>query len=191
VGLYNKFGFWPGHLTALMKYTPQTGATNPATGTVMMSSLSKGQREEAIKSCARLTGQIDKGLDLGEEMRAVMSQSIGEVVLTYTRKALDGFAVCMSGPGTEGGAMSCYVKFGAARSGEGAGARFDRLLDAIDGFAAPRGLEVETGVSLARRDAFVRMRAHGFRAVTQGVAMHRPHGEWYNRNDVYAMDDWR
>jgi GNAT superfamily N-acetyltransferase len=191
VGLYNKFGFWPGHLTALMKYTPQTGATNPATGTVMMSSLSKGQREEAIKSCARLTGRIDKGLDLGEEMRAVMSQSIGEVVLTYTRKALDGFAVCMTGPGTEGGAMSCYVKFGAARSGEGAGARFDRLLDAIDGFAAPRGLEVETGVSLARRDAFVRMRAHGFRAATQGVAMHRPHGEWYNRNDVYAMDDWR
>jgi GNAT superfamily N-acetyltransferase len=191
VGLYNKFGFWPGHLTALMKYTPQSGAAKPANGAVMMSSLPKSQREEAIKSCARLTGKIDKGLDLSDEIRAVMTQSIGEVVLTYTRTTVDGFAVCMTGPGTEGGAKSCYVKFGAARSGDGAGVRFDRLLDAIDGFAAARGLEVETGVNLARRDAWVRMRAHGFRAMTQGVSMHRPHGDGYNRNDVYAMDDWR
>ena len=191
VGLYNKFGFWPGYLTALMKYTPQTGAAKPATGTVMMSTLSKSRREGAIKACARLTGRIDKGLDLTEEMRAVMSQDIGEVVLTYTRTTLDGFAICVTGPGTEGGTKSCYVKFAAARSGDGAGARFNGLLDAIDGFALPRGLEVETGVSLARRDAFARMRAHGFKTMTQGVSMHRPHGEWYNRNDVYATDDWR
>ncbi len=123
-----------------------------------MSSLSKSQREEAIRTCARLTNRIDKGLDLSEEMRAVMSQSIGEVVLTYTRKALDGFAVCMTGPGTEGGAKSCYVKFGAARSGDGAGTRFERLLDAIDEFATPRGLEVGNWAwTSARRDAFVRM----------------------------------
>jgi GNAT superfamily N-acetyltransferase len=192
VGLYNKFGFWPGYLTALMKHKPEAGAaTSSNARVVMMSSLSKSQREEAMKACARLTGGIDKGLDLSDEMRAVVAQDIGEVVLAYTRASLDGFAVCMTGVGTEGGSTACYVKFGAARGGEGAGARFERLLDAIDEFAAARGLEVEAGVSLARRGAFVRMRVHGFRTLTQGVSMHRPHGEWYDRNDVYAMDDWR
>ena len=192
VGLYNKFGFWPGYLTALMKHKPEAGAATPSNARVaVMSSLSKSQREEAMKACARLTGGIDKGLDLSDEIRAVMSQGIGEVVLTYTRTTLDGFAVCMTGAGTEGGSTACYVKFGAARGGAGAGARFEQLLGAMDGFAAARGLEVEAGVSLARRDAFVRMRAHGFRSFTQGVAMHRPHGEWYDRNDVYVTDDWR
>jgi hypothetical protein len=35
------------------------------------------------------------------------------------------------------------------------------------------------------------MLAHGYKAMTQGVAMHRPYGEGFNRAYVYAMDDWR
>lgn len=191
VGLYNKFGYWPGHLTALMKYTPHTVPPEAADSTVLLSKLEKSKRDAAIAACTRLSGHIDKGLDLCEEMRAVLTQDIGEVVLVYTRATLDGFAVCMNGPGSEGGAQTCYVKFGAARAGEGAGKRFDRLLDAIDGFAFSRAAEVEAGVNLARRDAFVRMRAHGFKTMMQGVAMHRPDGNGFNRADAYVMDDWR
>jgi GNAT superfamily N-acetyltransferase len=194
VGLYNKFGFWPGSLTALMKHRPGAVAALPKNGAgavVMLSKMAKRLRNEAINACARLTSRIEKGLDLSDEMRAVLAQGIGEVVMTYTRATLDGFAACMTGACSEGGEKICYVKFGAVRSGAGAGARFSRLLAAIDGFALSRGLDVEAGVSLARRDAFARMRAHGFQAAMQGVAMHRPHGEWFNRADVYAMDDWR
>ncbi len=73
------------------------------------------------------------------------------MVMIASRATLDGFAGCMTGPGSEGGAKSCHVKFG--NGARGAEARFDRLLDAIDGFAVSRGADVEAGVNLARRNA--------------------------------------
>lgn len=192
VGLYNKFGFWPECLTALMKHTPfADSSAAKETDLVLLSTLKKNAREEAIRACARLTNQIEKGLDLTDELRAVLAQNIGDALMIYTRRTLEGFAVCMQGPGSEGGAKLCYVKFGIVRGGDGAGARFDRLLNAIDEFALSRGADVEAGVNLARRDAYRRMLAHGFKTMIQGVAMHRPAGNGYNRPDVYAVDDWR
>lgn len=175
VGLYNKYGYWPGHLTALMQRAPEAHLTVSSCGaSTLLSTLKKSQREEAIRACARLTDRIDKGLDLSDEIRAMLSQGVGDVVKIDSRSKLDGFAVCMTGSGSEGGTKICYVKFGAVFPGPGAETRFDRLLDAIDEFAVSRGLSVEAGVNLARRNAYIRMRAHGFKAVTQGVAMHRP-----------------
>ena len=87
----------------------------------------------------KLTNKIDKGLDLTGEIRAVLAQRTGDVVLTYTRGTLDAFAICLNGPGSEGGGKTCYVKFGAARGGAGAGGRFDKLLEACEAFAASRG----------------------------------------------------
>jgi len=192
VGLYNKFGFWPGHLTALMRHVPAAGARGAkGSAPVLLSALKKRQREAAIRACTQLTNRIEKGLDLSHEIRAVLGQGVGDVVTIGSRSKLDGFAVCMTGPGSEGGAKTCYVKFGMVRGGNGADARFDRLLDAIDGFAVSRGADVEAGVSLARRNAYARMRTHGYKAMTQGVAMHRPYGDGFNRADVYAIDDWR
>lgn len=192
VGLYNKFGFWPGYLTALMQHTPSASAlTSNGSVPVLLSTVKKSHREEAVRACVRLTNQIQKGLDLSDEIRAVLAQGVGDVVMIDSRSKLDGFAVCMTGPGSEGGEKTCYVKFGVARGAYGADARFDRLLDAIDGFAASRGANVEAGVNLARRAAYARMRAHGYKTMTQGVAMHRPHGDGFNRADVYAIDDWR
>jgi hypothetical protein len=83
------------------------------------------------------------------------------------------------------------VKFAAARSGAGAGERFDRLLEACDAFASTRGLTIEAGVNLAREDACRRMRARGYRTFGQGVAMQRPHADGFNRADAYVIDDWR
>jgi len=191
VGLYNKFGFWPGYLTALMYHAPAADARASNGVPVLLSTLKKSQREEAIRACARLTNRVEKGLDLSDEIRAVLAQGVGDVVIIDSRSKLDGFAVCMTGPGSEGGAKTCYVKFGMVRGGEAADVRFDRLLDAIDRFAVSRGAAVEAGVNLARRDAYCQMRAHGYKATTQGVAMQRPHGDGFNRADVYAMDDWR
>src|ERR1700689_3467391 len=93
----------------------------------VLSALTRSQREEAIGACRRLTHKIDRGLDLSGEVRAVLAQKTGDVLLTYTRGVLDGFAVCLNGPGSEGGEKTCYVKFGAARVGAGAGERFDKL----------------------------------------------------------------
>jgi GNAT superfamily N-acetyltransferase len=194
VGLYQKFGYWPRYLTAIMTRTPEAGApfTEPVKKPpLLLSSLSRSGREEAIRSCAKLTHKIDKGLDLSGEIRALLAQGTGDVVLTYTRGVPDAFAVCLNGPGSEGGLKTCYVKFGAARGGAGAGERFDKLLDTCEAFAASRGAVVEAGVNMAREDAFRRMRARGYRVITQGVAMQRPHAEGFNRADCWVIDDWR
>jgi GNAT superfamily N-acetyltransferase len=193
VGLYQKFGYWPGYLTALMAHTPKADTQQTAHGaaTVHLSTLRKTGWEEAIAACARLTGRIDKGLDLSAEIRSLLKQKTGEVILTYTRNALDGFAICQHGPGSEGGTKTCYIKFAAARGGAGAGERFERLLDACDEFALTRGASLEAGMNLAREDAYRRMRLHGYRAFGQGVSMQRPHVAGHNRADAYVIDDWR
>lgn len=187
LGLYQKFGYWPRYLTAIMTRMPEPAAAAP----LLLSSLSRSEREEAIQACARLTGRVDPGLDLSGEIGAVLAQRTGDVVCIRSRGVWDGFAVCLNGAGSEGGASTCYVKFGAARPGAGAGERFDALLAACEGFAASRGAGIEAGVNLAREDAYRRMRARGYQVMAQGVAMQRPHAEGFNRADVYVIDDWR
>jgi len=190
VGLYQKSGYWPGALTALMKRTPEAPKWTEEKGAkmpVLLSALAADERQEAMEACTKLTDAMESGLDLSEEMRAVLAQRTGEVVLTYGRRGLDGFAVCMHGQGSEGGQKLCYVKFAAANSGE----RFNWLLDAIDALAVAWRVDVEAGMSLACEDAYLRMRAHGYRPVTLGVAMHRPHGEGFNRPQCHVIGDWR
>src|SRR3984957_12705743 len=194
VGLYQKFGYWPRYLTAIMTRTPEANRARQgkrADAPVLLSRFPKGQCEQAILACRKLTGKIDKALDLTGEIRAVLAQQTGDVVLTYTRGVIDGFAVCLNGSGSEGGEKACYIKFGAARGGEGAGERFDKLLDAAEDFAASRGAMVEAGINLAREDAYRRMRSHGYRVAMQGVAMQRPNADGFNRPGAYVIDDWR
>ena len=187
VGLYQKFGYWPRYLTAIMVGPSEAKGDAPT----LLSSLKKSQREQAIQACGRLTHKIDKGLDLTGEIRAVLARRTGDVVLRYTGSVLDGFAVCLNGPGSEGGEKTCYIKFGAARGGSGAGERFAQLLAASEGFASSRQATIEAGVNLARQDAYRHMRSRGYRVVSQGVAMQRPHADGFNRADAYVIDDWR
>ncbi len=193
VGLYRSFGYWPGYLTALMKYQPQPPSVlhGCAAPPVLLSQQPKAAREEIIQQCRRLTNRLDRGLDLTEEIRSLLAQKIGDVVLTFTRGTFDGFALCHHGAGSEAGTSLCYVKFAAARTRIGAAERFDRLLDVLDAFALARGVPIEAGVNMAREDAFRRMIAHGYKPITQGIAMQRPHSPGYNRGDAYVLDDWR
>ncbi len=194
VSLYQKFGYWPQYLTAILTRIPAANGsphTRYTASPALLSACAKQEREKVIAACARLTHKIKKGLDLQGEIRAVLAQHTGDVVLIYTRGILDAFAICLNGVGSEGGEKTCYVKFGAARGGEGADARFDRLLDACEAFSLSRGSTIEAGMNLAREGAYRRMRSRGYRVALQGVAMQRPHGEGFNRPDAYVIDDWR
>lgn len=194
VGLYQKFGYWPGSLTALMKYAPQPSVPIPARNAkapVHLSALSLRERKQAIAACAALAGTIGKGLDLSDEIRAVLVQHTGEVILTYGQRSLDAFAICMNGAGTEGGTKTCYIKFAAARGGSGAEQRFTRLLEAVEALALTREAEVEAGVNLACEEAYCRMQSRGYRAFTLGVAMHCPRGSAFTRAGAYVLGDWR
>ena len=177
VGLYQKFGYWPQYLTAVMKKTPEPGPP-PA----LFSALDPAARQMVLSNARELTHGISPGLDLTGEIL-----SATETVLVEDSGALDAFAVCHTGAGSEGGSGVCYIKFGAARSAED----FEALLAACESFAAQNGAMVEAGVNLAREDAYRRLRARGYRTVTQGVAMQRPHEVEFNRPGVYVIDDWR
>lgn len=102
-------------------------------------------------------------------------------------------AVCHCGPGSEAGGDTCYVKFGAARPGEGAQHRFERLLDACEAFAAESGLRrLVAGVDTGRLDAYRRLLARGFRVEQVGVSMWlHPHEPRFDTPADYVVDDLR
>jgi len=187
VGLYQKFGYWPQYLTAILTRTPELVSSDLQ----LLSACRQAERESAIATLAQLTDRIHKGLDLTAEIRSVLAQKNGEVVLVQGRRELDGFAICLTGAGSEGGEKVCYIKFAAVRGGAGAASRFDRLLDGSERFAAERGAVVEAGVNLARVETFQRLRERGYSVTTQGVAMQRPHREGFNRPGAWVIDDWR
>lgn len=188
VGLYQKFGYWPQHLTAVMTRTPEPVAKRPPE---LLSAMKKAEREAVIAAAAKLTHRISKGLDLTDEIRSVLRQRTGDVVVERRRDVLNGFAICMTGAGSEGGAKICYIKFGAARDGKAADTHFDRLLEGCEAYAATKGAIVEAGTNLSRGEAFRALRSRGYRVTTQGVAMQRPNTEGFNRSNCWVIDDWR
>ena len=188
LGLYQKFGFWPRFLTALMS----KGVAGREAPSTLYSALKEGERDQALHACRELTGAIYDGLDVTSEIRAVQAQNLGETVLLWSGGRLDAFAVCHLGEGTEAGRNNCYVKFAAARPGSGAESNFDHLLDACEALAAEHGLQrLEAGVNLNRRQAYRQMLQRGFHSTSLGVAMHRPDAPAYNRPDAFVVDDWR
>lgn len=190
VGLYQKFGFWPRFLTALMSKPVEKKELRLPWSE--FSEVPKDRREEFLKACREMTDAVYEGLDVSREIRAVADQSLGETVLLGDNSKIIGMAVCHCGPGTEAGSSTCYIKFGAVRPGLNAEPLFDHLLGACEDLAAARGLSrLVAGVNTARHEAYRRMMARGFRTDHQGVAMQRPNDPGYNRGSVYLIDDWR
>jgi len=189
VHLYQKFGFWPRFLTAIME---KPAGLQAATAWWKYSEMNENERRQAMDACRALTDLIFEGLDVTVEIRSVEEQKLGETVLIWSGDALDAFAVCHCGEGTEAGANSCYIKFAAVRPAANAEARFEHLLKACEALAAERGLKrVEAGVNLGRSRAYRSMLDQGFQTKIQGVAMHRADLPGFNRADVYVVDDWR
>jgi GNAT superfamily N-acetyltransferase len=191
VGLYQKFGFWPRFLTAIMSRPVRRASGEPMHWT-RFSQAPETDRASLLERCRRLTDRIYEGLDVGAEIRAVADQDLGDTALLWDEGDLAGFAVCHSGAGSEAGTGTCYVKFGATRPGASASREFARLLDACDELAAERGLSrIVAGANTARHEAYRHLLERGFRTEIQGVAMQRPDEPGYNRPGVFLIDDWR
>jgi GNAT superfamily N-acetyltransferase len=189
IGLYQKFGFWPQHLTSLME-KPIPAATETAKPSTL-SAAAEGEREAVLSACRELTDQIYGGLDVSHEIVSTDAQQLGETVLLRDGTELGGFAVCHCGAG-EAGSATCFVKFAAARSGPGAPDRFERLIDACEQLATACGLErLVAGINTARHDAYRRLLARGYRTWLEGVIMQRPSEPGYCRPDAYVIDDLR
>jgi GNAT superfamily N-acetyltransferase len=188
-GFYQRFGFWPRFLTAIMS-RPLTGS-EPELGW-RLSAVDPADRPALVAGCAAVTDAIHPGLDVRGEIAAVLDHGLGDVVLIGEPDAPRGFAVCHAGPGTEAGSGVAYAKFAAVRPGAGAAQAFDSLLAACQGYAADAGaVRLTLGVNTARHEAYRQLLAAGFRTDTPGITMHRPNEPGYDREDVRLLDDWR
>ena len=188
LGLYQKHGFWPGYLVAVLGKQ-----VAPTESPYMLFSQALPEHQARLLDEIRaLTDTVFPGLDLEREIVTVGAQGIGDTVLVRNGDSLTGLAVCHSGPGSEAGRGVCYVKFGAARSCTTAGDEFDLLLNACEAFASDSGLErLEAGVNTGRLDAYRRMLRRGFRTDLLGVSMFLRDGERLDTPAHYVIDDLR
>jgi GNAT superfamily N-acetyltransferase len=178
--LYQKFGFWPRFLTSIMSKPVEP--KNRETGWRTFS------EPEPLGDFRDLTGSIYSGLDVTNEILSVANQKLGETVMLENNSRLAGFAVCHSGPGSEAGSGTCYIKFAAAADSRS----FQRLLNACEQMAAEKNAQrITAGVNTSRTEAYRMMLEHGYRTDSQGVAMHRPNESGFSRPGVYVIDDWR
>lgn len=189
VGLYQRYGFWPRSLTAIM-----SRPVDPVSGPVglRLSAVPDNQRADVLRSIRDLAGAVYPGLDVSNEIESVLAQGLGDTVLLDDNGDLQAIAVCHIGAGSEAGSGSCYVKFGAVRPGPDAARVFSRLIDACNGLAAATGAAVlMAGANAARERAWGMLTDRGFRAAIQGVAMQRPNDAGYCTGESYVIDDWR
>ncbi len=192
VALYRRFGFYPRFLTVVMTKTPtDTGSEPRADEVTRFSDVAPSDHGDCLAAVRELADEVFAGLDVSREIRAVAMQRLGDTLLVWDDSELVGVAICHSGRGTEAGSGACYVKFAAARPGADAASCFERLLDAVERYAASRSLSIALGVNLEREDAYRRASARGFRTVMQGVAMHRPNAHGFDHPDAYVIADWR
>jgi GNAT superfamily N-acetyltransferase len=215
LGLYQKFGFWPRFLTAIMTKqlvadaikADQTMTVDKSKTSLQWSRYSElataEDRIECLKSCCSLTNAIYDGLDLQIEINSVNTQRLGDTILLWEdgdgigeenrkRRSLIGFAVCHCGAGTEAGSGACYIKFGGVLSGANSVMYFDKLIDACETFAKGQDLSrLVAGVNTGRYEAYRKLMSLGFRTEIQGVVMDRPNEPGYNNPETYLIDDWR
>ena len=190
IGLYQRFGFWPRFLTAIMSKPVEQ--ISSATRWTRFSAVPPAERDSVLSACREVTDAIYEGLDVTFEIQAVAGQNLGDTILLWDDSRLMALAVCHVGPGTEAGGDVCYMKFAAVRPGPAAEQHFSQLIDACEEMAfAQHVSRLRAGVNTARHEAYRQMLARGFRTDIQGVVMSRPNEAGYNRPGVYLIDDWR
>jgi ribosomal protein S18 acetylase RimI-like enzyme len=190
IGLYQRHGFWPGRLTVVAAKPIAARAKGSYT---LASKETANGRAPLLAEIRELTDAVYGGLDLEREIVAAETQRIGDTIVLAGDDELDGVAVCHCGAGSEAGSDTCFVKVAAVRPGAGAADRFERLLDACEGFAADSASErLVAGVNTGRLDAYRRLLSRGFRIEQVGVAMHlRPGEPALDTPEHYVIDDLR
>ena len=190
LALYQKFGFRPRALTAVLGKAIEAVSAPP--GASSLREGKAGSRDELRLAAAQITDALYPGLDLSSEMSTVLDRESGDVLVVGEASRPAGFAVCHCGAGSEAEAGACYVKFAAVRPGASRLADFQALLSACEAFAARAGARrLVAGVSTARTAAYEALLSRGYRVEILGVTMHRPNEAAYSTADAFVLDDWR
>lgn len=187
VPMYQKFGFWPQSLTALMERATAVSSNVP------YDVYSKvADQESCLEECAAVSDSVFPGLDLRRELSAIDRHGFGDTVLIRESGCVQGFAACHIGKGSEAGTGSLYIKFGAVRHAASAAANFERLVIACEHLAQLNACRsVTAGINTARMPAYRILVGRGYRTFRHGVAMQRPWAAGYNDPAAFVIDDWR
>jgi hypothetical protein len=190
INLYQKFGFWPRYLTAVM--SKRVGTGNAGTGAILFSSLFEEEQDHTLQGLRSLCHDIYKGLDLTDEIRSTYLLGLGDTIICTGPDAPLAFAICQHGEKSFASDKCCYVKFAAVRADGNAPESFSELLKACCAYSEDHALTfLVAGVNLAREEAYRAMRTRGFKTIIQGVTMHKPNESAYSRAGLYVLDDWR
>ncbi len=190
IGLYQKFGFWPRYLTAVMSKPVEPVRRGPRGE--RYSELSENEKAACLHACRDICNLLFEGLDPTPEVQAIEALGLGDTVLVRDGSELMGFAACHQGPRTEAGGGTGYIKFAAVRPQGDAGHWLGELLTVCEVFAASRGASrLTAGVNTSRHEAYRDMLQRGFRTDILGVAMHRPDEPGFSQAGIYVLDDWR
>ena len=190
VALYQRYGFWPRSLTAIMNRAVTTPSPVPQAHS--LSAMSTAERQDAIAQCAALTDRLFAGMDLRDEIASVIAHPTSDAIALIENSGVAGFVICHFGPRSEADTGVVYAKFAAARPGPHAARDFQRLIGAANDFAHRNGAaKINTGVNMGAMESYRLMLAAGFVTALHGIAMHRPWIEIYDRPDIFALEDWR
>jgi len=188
IALYQKFGFWPRFLTAIM--TRQVDPNQAAGESVRYSAIADADRAHWLDACQALTTEVRDGLDLTTEIRTAHIHGHGDTVFLTDGSRVEAVALCEYGPKSPVGAGSCLIRFAAINPGSDT--PFDRLLAACERLAADEGLkEVVACVNASRPMAYRHLLASGFRVQRNGVTMYRPNEDAYRQTAAFVLDDLR
>jgi hypothetical protein len=188
VRLYESFGFRMQRMTAVMAKAAAARGEAP----LLFASLPLSGRDRALAKLRELTGTVYPGLDVCAEVDDLNTFGLGDTVLLSAGDRFDGMAICHCGRGSEASEGQVLVKFAAARGGDGAAARFRRVLAACETYAAARGAgQIVAGTNTGRAPAYELMLDAGYRTLMNIIAMTRPALDGYNRPECFAIDDWR
>ncbi|MBU6453779.1 MAG: GNAT family N-acetyltransferase [Cyanobacteria bacterium REEB67] len=191
IALYQKFGFYPRFLTAIMSKSV-TSAIASNNDVVTYSSLGPQRQIECLEGLSAICDDLYVGLDLSKEVLTLESLRCGETVLLLEGESPVGFAVCHFGPGSEAENGGCYLKFAAVKRGDDAARHFRELIQRVDHLIGTVNVsKIVAGINLARQGAYESLLALHFRPFTYGVLMQRPNVAAYDRPDCFVIDDWR
>ena len=190
IGLYQKYGFWPRFLTAIMTRSVEANETPPES--TRYSVIAGAEQAHWLEACRELTTEVRDGLDLTAEIRTARSHGHGDTVFLTERSRVEAVALCEYGPKSPAGAGSCLVRFAAVRPHSDTEMRFGQLVTACGRLAADEGLErVVACVNASRPKPYRHLLSMGFRTQRNGVTMHRPNEDAYNETASYILDDLR
>lgn len=118
IWLYQKFGFYPRYLTAIMAVPVPANGSALLPAEARYSALSPDARREAEEASRAMADEVFEGLDLRGEIRTVAARNLGDTLMIWDSSGrLAAFGICHWGPASEAGEGCLFVKFGAVRPG--------------------------------------------------------------------------